>query len=97
MEALVMMLLTKFAPMLWAAASPLITELVKNTAKKAISSVPRQAVPAIGTAVGAIAGAVAQAVDPSINLDFESGAVAGLAGTGLHQLLFGGQYKKVSE
>lgn len=70
-----------------AAASGLLTEIVKKVAELAISHTPPKIVPLIATAMGPIVAGVGQAIDPALDLTPELGLAAGAGATVLHQIM----------
>jgi hypothetical protein len=93
-EADVTALLIQLAPLILSVLAPVLTEMVKALAVKVNTSVPPNVVPILGSVVGALVAGLTQAVDPSIPVNPVIGAVAGLAGTGIHQAVFANRYIK---
>jgi hypothetical protein len=85
-------LLAQLLPVFYMFFSPVVTEMVKGLAEKINATVPPNVVPIIGAVAGTIAGAITQAFDPSLSLNPQTGLISGLAGTGLHQAIFGHKY-----
>lgn len=75
------------APAIWAILVPLLTQLLKALATKVIATVPKQIIPVAAGAVGGLTGLVAEVFLPGLGMGIVNGSVAGLAGTGLHQVV----------
>ena len=68
--------------LLIAAIAPVVTEMVKTVLKEHVVKIPKPLVPVLSGFLGALAALFV----PEAGLDVAEGGVAGLAGTGVHQL-----------
>jgi len=77
-----------FMTMLIPVVAPLVVQLFKKAMKLAVVKLPPQMTPLICSVVGVALAGMSGQIDAIASVPMDVGAVAGLAGTGVHQTLY---------